>query len=1009
MENCTVSKKGSTVMRCICVGCSGGSNIDLKLCLKRNEMKDCKYAFGRDGDDDYKIKKSNEGNHKVLRNNISLGLLNVRSLTPRVDNVHELISEGFDIFVATETWHGSSDDICIKLAKPPGYCFVDYLRPGDTRHGGLIVFFRTTFKFVKIKLPSFESFESVALKLFLDGVNISLLALYRPGSTLVTSLFFQELASALEYVTTIGNHVIIAGDFNLHIEKTDNHQVKLFFDILESFNVSNIVNQPTHTLGGTLDLVLASSNLPVSSCIIEPSGVYSDHSLVRVKLSVPRVSNLIQTKLVRSWSRMNRLDFIERVMQSPIYCSTQFDDVDAAMNMFYEEITNIINVVAPQHLVKSKYVPSAPWFDNECRVAKRFCRKKERQYRSCLNETSKSAWILALKSKNKLYADKRGLYWRNIIKTSGNNSKKIWTNLNKILCKDNGAATNENTMHTANEFLTFFKNKVIEVQSSTSGSEHPVFEPCACEENNFFLDFAECSAQDVRTILMSSSSTNCLLDVLPTHLLKEHIDLFLPFLTHLINSCLKSGRFPSICRHAIVTPRLKNKTLDINDIKNFRPVSNLSFISKLIERVVTKQLLNYLHSFNLLPRYQSGYRCYHSTETALLEVVSNLFESCDASNVSLLALLDMSAAFDCVNHDTLLKRLFSTYGIRGKVALWFESYLSGRTQQVLFKNILSSVDDVSSGVPQGSVLGPVLFLLYTADVLGIIENFGFKGHAYADDIQIIASGTPESFNILCDRLLGCLSDVDEWMAKNSLKLNQCKTQLLPVGTWQQLSKINCKEVVIKGINIKFCSSAKNLGFIFDSVLSIYDHIKSLASVCSFQLRMLRLIKRFLDENTVLQLVHSFIYSRLDYNNSLFFGVSERGITLLQSIQNRAARLVVGTAKYDHITPVLRTLHWLTMEKRVVFKICLLAYKCVNGLAPQYLIDRFAAKKPSHLYALRSNDSNPLVVPITRLKIGSRNFAVTGPMLWNKLPMHLRRPGLSMVEFKKDLKTYLFDM
>ena len=321
------------------------------------------------------------------------------------------------------------------------------------------------------------------------------------------------------------------------------------------------------------------------------------------------------------------------------------------------------------------------------------------------------------------------------------------------------------------------------VRQATVDAVDPTFGNMRIDEDNRFFSFHLCTEEEIKNVILNSPPKTCLLDNIPTDILKKFHVLFLPFLTSFVNLCLQSGKFPSKCKHAIVVPLLKKPDLDKDVIANYRPVANLSFISKIIERVVVRGLIEHLNKNNLLPQFQSGYRHRHSTETALLQVVSGLFANIDLQNVSLLAFLDMSAAFDCVDHRILLTRLERNFGLSGVVALWFESYLTNRTQQVLYDNKLSDVQIMSYGVLQGSVLGPVLFLLYTAEVFSIIEIFGLIGHAFADDIQIIVSSSPECFNDALQIYVQCLLEIETWMSSNRLKLNQNKTQLLPIGTF----------------------------------------------------------------------------------------------------------------------------------------------------------------------------------------------------------------------------------
>ena len=350
-------------------------------------------------------------------------------------------------------------------------------------------------------------------------------------------------------------------------------------------------------------------------------------------------------------------------------------------------------------------------------------------------------------------------------------------------------------------------------------------------------------------------------------------------------------------------------------------------------------------------------------------------------------MIDLSSAFDTVDHQLLLSSL-SSMGITGVALQWFASYLSGRTQAIAVKDTRSETKVLDCGVPQGSVLGPILFNLYTASLGRLLQDCGVKYHMYADDSQVYLSAPPAELSNAVSRVEECIMRVRTWMTDHRLKMNDAKTEVIYIASKPVSAALVQQPIVINNQHIESSRAVRKIGVTFDQHLSMETHIGLMCRSAYLQLRRLASLRRYMDSATLEHLMHAFVTSRLDYGNALLCGLPQSQIARLQRVQNAAARTLTGTRQRDHITPVLHSLHWLPVAARIKYKVLLLTFKCVHQFAPSYLCDLVEPYLPER--ALRSVNMCLLNVPFTSShRRASSAFSHVAPFLWIQPPYEIR--------------------
>ena len=411
----------------------------------------------------------------------------------------------------------------------------------------------------------------------------------------------------------------------------------------------------------------------------------------------------------------------------------------------------------------------------------------------------------------------------------------------------------------------------------------------------------------------------------------------------------------------------------------------------------------YMKGRKRLTEHQSGNKAQHSTETLNVMMTDKFLEAMNNKMLTLMVLLDLSKAFDSIDHAKLLFKLRSL-GVSCTALEWFRSYMHDRQQYIRIGSEMSGMCQSTHGVPQGSILGPALFNVYINDMPGVPDSCSLE--SYVDDSKLHLSFLVKDIDGAARQITEDLRKVAAWCCQNSLLINPDKTKLLLIGTRQMLQNMPTDldlHVTLLGKELRPVVSARDLGVYMDATLSFDEHITSVTSSCLSSLSQINRIKHLLDRNTLVNVINALVFSKLYYCSSVWSSTTKKNIKKLQNVQNFAARIITRSRKFDRITPVLKELKWLSVQSMLIYRDCVLVFKCLRGFAPDYLAKMF--KKRSEIHNKDTRNKNKMDIPRYRTAAGQRTFYYRAVSLWNNLPGSLTELA-NLALFKKELMRHL---
>ena len=908
------------------------------------------------------------------------------------------------IIILTETWF--SPTTCMNITGYKGY---HCTRSGLNERGGVSIFVLETLNLSIVHYSSKLSADLEHVRVILkpnseNRKKIEIVGIYRPPYRPLLDDFFNSLESIMNKLG-VNNDQILAGDFNI-CGIAETQILHKYLDIMRSYNCMPHINRITrpnpHGNDSCLDHIWSNFGFTFKSGVFNEV-IISDHLIVFAFLPI-EYSTTKKKIMFRDHSENNILKMIDKLTNFRLFFPllTATLDLNSKFNLFHDELERIYKACCP---IKTKEISASrlkkPWLSHQLiedihekyEIFKRYKRGTVR-YEQFLNYKRELKRKINFAQKN---------YFRNKFESCQGDSASTWKLTNNILGRKNKSNAPPSLMHNSDEitdasrisniFNHYFANIGQNLANTIQSNDLNPLDYLGDRNLNSF-SFMATSPQEIFNVMKKFTNKKTSLNSVPIFVLKKISHVISPLLSDIFNESINAGVFPEKLKLGRVIPLYKEG--DRTDVSNYRPITTLSVFSKLFEKLVHKRMSSFIAQYNLIKPHQFGFQKNKCTSDAILEFLENVFDSFNENKYYLAIFLDFSKAFDTICHDTLLKKL-EIMGFRGPIQHWIKSYLTGRKQHVNIDNKFSEILDIKMGVPQGSTLGPLLFILYINDMSNSLDSINIVH--FADDSTI---HTPLSKNInIAPQINTKLSCISRWLQANKLHLNVGKTKYMIFSIKDKPPDLN---LVIGRSLIERTNVQKFLGIYIDENVNFSEHTNKISAKLSRGVGLLRKMKHIVPRNILKQLFYSIVYSKFTYGITCYGSAYQNQIQRVKNLVKKAIKLILNR---DTLTSeICKKERLFDFDMAYKYFCCINMYRILKLNNHNYLASKVLSYQTHHLHETRSVHNQNLNLPLFTLTKCQNSFLYKGIKEWNLLPPHIKNVQDDLNSFKKLLKNHI---